>query len=593
MPGIIISQIENIDEEPDYDKLAAERARRLREKRLGVNKEAIELKKKEDAEKQQAEINRSRTSVNVTNTSNGTVTTTTTTSPNGTTSTETVTTTNSDDPFTDEVETAEDTPVNPPKEEENINEQEATETQNQIEQFDKPHIDSNVETNLIKQGIDTSDVENGKENQREAIPENPKTNPNDPVLNNGNNGNTETQTQHCTNDTKPEEKPEEKQETSNVIIGENPNEKGEEIAIPSESATCPSPNTNSLNDFQKEVLWVALDMLKWQPITDTYGKEGKKRYWDYLDITDGRETQRSFYKNYTYPDDPTFGRFKHKGILPLDRLFTFYNGFASEKPKLDKAPAWAWCAVTTSVMYMFAMLQMEVTHKDTKSQENNGTTIWSPKLNKKIQVPFRKHNNSGHIVGSNSRNFGYNLSWEPTPGAIMFKLNNGGAGSDCGHSGLVMDVTKEKSIITIEGNGGQDCSIRVWPRDTYYQDAWRISHREGWVEEKMGWKSIHAIDDVTEKEFKKGRQLDHGICGYHDNKDKDAKWWNVKIPFPYPTDSKWHWLFLNPSISNDAFSEIKGKPSREGNPLPELYSLLDGFYNREGSGGKLNSSAVT
>ena len=149
-----------------------------------------------------------------------------------------------------------------------------------------------------------------------------------------------------------------------------------------------------------------------------------------------------------------------------------------------------------------------------------------------------------------------------------------------------MDVTKDQSIITFEGNGGQDCSLRVWPRDTYYGDAWRISHKDGHVQSKIFNKGpILDFKDCTEAQIKKGRLLEHNHCGY-----AGGLWKNTVIP-PYPTDSKWHWVFANPATETELL-DIKGKPSREGNPLPEIYSLLDGFYNPEGSKGIVNSSAV-
>jgi hypothetical protein len=121
MAGIVITGIENIDEEEDYEKIKKERVRRLRETTLNSNKRAIEEKKQEDEAKKNATANRqNQTSVEVQNTPNGTKTTTTTSSTDGSKTTETVETSGGgkdDDPFTEEVEGADnesDKPKDPP-----------------------------------------------------------------------------------------------------------------------------------------------------------------------------------------------------------------------------------------------------------------------------------------------------------------------------------------------------------------------------------------------------------------------------------------------------------------------------------------------
>lgn len=639
MPGIVITGIENIDEEPDYEKLERERAARLREDRLrrtqnvrGREAQVNQQLQSEDAIRQQQlrderarQQQQQQTSVQVTNTPNGTTQTTTTTSTNGTTTTTTTSSTSggslsgastsstagasnsgvvvdqADDPFTEEVEGAADTPVNPPPPQENVNTEEAKKEQAQIEGFDQPQIDAQTESDLLKQGIDSSDIKKGEENKIESIPDNPKTNPNDPVINKTeNNGNADTKTEHCTIDNPPQTKQEEKQEEKkeekpeNVLIGEDPNAPKSEIVIPDASATCPSPNLNSLNDFQKEVLWVVMDILKWQPTTDI-GNNGRKRFWEYYSLgLKGKEllnetgvTQESFYKSYKYPDDPTFGRFKHKGVLPLDRLLSFYGQHDQKNVVVNKAPNWAWCAVTASVIYMYAMLQMKVSHRDIKKQNKNGETIWSPFENKKIQIPFHKNTFSARVVAQNAEYFGYKLSWEPTPGAIMFKVNNEGASGDCGHAGIVIDKTKDGSMITVEGNGSDDYHIRVWTRDSYYQDAWLSSHPGTYIKKRIfGGNKPPPFNKCTEDQIRSGRLVEHNDCGYNGSK----KWWvNSNVPYPYPTDSKWHWIFVNPATETELL-DIKGNPSREGNPLPEFYSMLDGFYNPEGSKGTGNST---
>jgi hypothetical protein len=598
MAGIVITGIENIDEEEDYDRIEKERVRRLRESTLNDNKAAIEQKKLEDEAKKNAAANRqNQTSVQVTSTPNGTKTTTTTTSTDGTKTTETVETSGGvdDDPFTEEVEGADDvsdSPITAPQTQEIVNPEEAKKQQNQIEGFNQSQMDSKKEDELLKQGVDPSDVKTGEENKRESVPDNPKENPADPVVNKpDNNGNSNTKTEHCTQDNKTETKQEQGEKAENVLIGEDPNAQKSEIIIPDASATCPSPNLNSLNDFQREVLWVALDMLKWQPTTDINTSTNKKSRWDYHDVSD--TTKKSFYDSYIYPNDPTFGRFKHKHMLPLDRLWSFWVNSANKNVDLYRAEKdTAWCGITASVIYMFAFLQMQATHKTNKLKKKpNGSRIWSPFENKTIQMPFIMSNNSALCLANNSRYFDYKLSWEPTPGALFWKINNKGADpkGDCGHTGIVVDKTKDGSIITIEGNGGQDYSLRVWPRDNYYQDAWRISHKEGYVKDKIfDGNDVPSLKNCTDDQIKRGRLLPVGTCHY--SRD-DAKWGGVKVPFPYPTDSPWHWIFLNPATDTELL-DIKGKPSREGNPLPEIYSLLDGFYNPEGSKGTANSSAV-
>jgi hypothetical protein len=142
-------------------------------------------------------------------------------------------------------------------------------------------------------------------------------------------------------------------------------------------------------------------------------------------------------------------------------------------------------------------------------------------------------------------------------------------------------------MITVEGNGSDDCHIRVWSRDSYYQDAWLSSHPGTFIKNKIfGGKKPPQFNKCTEDQIKRGRLVEHNDCGYNGSKN----WWvNSNVPYPYPTDSKWHWIFVNPATDTELL-DIKGKPSREGNPLSEFYSLLDGFYNPEGSKGTANST---
>lgn len=554
MAGIVITGIENIDEEPDYEKLAKERAARLREDRLRRTRAIIN----ENQEVVQ------QTSVEVQNTPKGTKTKTTT-STDGIKKTETVET--------------------------DVNEVEESKEQKEIEGFDQSQIDSKKEEELLKQGVDTSDIKNGEETKRESIPDKPKNNPKDPVVNkNKNNGNADTKSEHCSIDDK---KPQEK-EDQNVLIGEDPNAPKSEIIIPDKSATCPSPNLNSLNDFQKEVIWVALDMLKWQPTTDVSNEDrGKsnKAYWDYLEKSNS--TKPSFYNKYTYPNDPTFGRFKHKGsdMLPLDRLFTLYKHRNKKNPPPDKADKkTAWCAITASVIYMYAFIQMRAEYTgDISKVKNNGTAVWSPFEDKVINIPFTSHAGSQALVATQNINFGYKLSFEPTPGSIFFKVNNAGTGG-CGHAGIVVDVTKDKSIILLEGNASDDYHIRVWPRDTYYQDAWRTSHEASYVKQNIfGGNGIADYKKCTDEQIRKGRKLKQNGCGTTGT--ADYPWSKTNRP-SFPTDSNWHWTFVNPSTETELL-DIKGKPSRDGNPLPEIYTLLDGFYNPAGSKGAGNDSKTT
>jgi len=98
--------------------------------------------------------------------------------------------------------------------------------------------------------------------------------------------------------------------------------------------------------------------------------------------------------------------------------------------------------------------------------------------------------------------------------------------------------------------------LRFWRREHYYETSWK---RMGHAKKPSGYGQCHPANS------------------------KNKFGWKNILP-PYPTKSFWHSPFINPSISSDL--EWTEKVSRPGNPIDEVKSLINGFYNVEPRPGK-------
>lgn len=504
MSGIIITEMENIDEELSEKELERLNFKKLRETKQRERAKEIEAAKKADEQKQNTQ---KQTGVSVKNTPNGTVTTKIKTEEDGSKTEE-----------TEEVDS-------------NVDD---TDSEKDI------GFDSDYQKDETKRGVDTSDVKDGKEENIPDKPDKPLENAED-ASKNRNAGDGLKQGEHCSTDEQSESpKPEQ--------IGEDglENENSDKI-------NCTDPDSTGLNDLQKEVIWVALDMLKWQPTSDKK-KNGVKREWQHRPkkYPEGIKETDPFYSNYQYPNDPTFGMHSDVTGSPLVRLKKFYNGMISSDSKsIIKAKVGfttPWCAQAVSVIYAFAMASLKVKHK---TKQNNGTRVCINKYKDTPGIiPFKIHPTSATLCGLNVKYFGYDLSWEPTVGAMKFvTYAKGDASGGCGHIAIVIHVTEEKDIVVVEGNGASDYSIRFWKRSEYYETSYK----------RMGHET-------------KPKNVNY--C--HWSSESDAFWQGVSIP-PRPTTSLWHSPFINPSISSNL--EWTEKVSRPGNPIDEVKKLVNGFYN--------------
>ena len=501
MSGIIINEMENVDEELTEQELERLNFKKLREAIRKRYSTEIEERNKANQQKQNTT---NQTGVSVTSTPNGTVTKKTTTQNDGSKTEE-----------TEEIDSNVDA----------------------VDGDGGTGFDSDFQKDATKNGVDTSDVKDGKQENIPGKPDKPLENADDATktrnssegLKNG---------EHCSTDEPAEATGEESDQQSDGLEG----------AETAEKQNCIDPDATGLNDLQKEVVWVAIDMLKWQPLTDTDKKlkdvqgRARKRKWELILDTD------AFYSNYEYPNDPSFGMHSDmKGFPPQRRLKKFFEGMIdvdSSKIKNYKGSPRKthWCAETLSVIYCFAMASLEVKHK-TKNDKGTIVSINSYK-NNPTKIPFTKNAQSSASATLQVTNWGAPASWEPTVGSIFFRSKSGGG--NCGHAGIVLLVTEDKAIVTIEGNASDDLSLKYYKRDNYYA-----------LNNKGGLNHCHV-----------------GTAGSGANK---------VAPLPFPTKSKWHELFVNPALNENL--EWTKKPSRDGNPLIELKSLLNGFYNPTGTKG--------
>lgn len=496
MSGIIITEMENIDEELSEQELERLNFKKLREAKLKENRKIIEEREKENAQK---ENKKKQTEVNVQTTPNGTVTTRVTSEDDGTKTTE-----------TEEVDS-------------NVDE---------IDYEAGEGYDSEYQKDETKKGIDTSDVPDGKGENIPDKPDKPLENAED-ASKQRNTGDGLKQGEHCSTDEQSESPEQDEAEEGGLDDGN------------SDKINCNDPDSTGLNDLQKEVVWVALDMLKWQPTSDTKKNGKEKRKWEQdIPIND------AFYAKYQYPKDPTFGMHTDVTGTPLVRLKKFYSGMIgnnssdieSAKIKYDNP----WCAQTVSVIYAFAMASLKVRHK---TKQDKGMRVCINKYKDKPSViPFLSSVNSAEVCVKNAKTFGYNVSWKPTVGSIKFVPKSPGSG--CGHVAIVIHVTKDEDIVVVEGNGAEDYSIKFWKKSYYYETSWKRLYKQ--------------------------KPSTYGIC--HPAHKKPKYDWKSILP-KYPTTSVWHSPFINPSISPDL--EWTEKVSRSGNPIDEVKSLINGFYNVE------------
>lgn len=393
-------------------------------------------------------------------------------------------------------------------------------------------FDSQFQEQATKNGVDTSDVKDGNQENIPGKPDKPLENADD-ATKTRNSSEGLKDGEHCSTDEQSEATGEESNQESEGLEGTKSAEK----------TNCIDSDATGLNDLQKEVLWVAIDMLKWQPLTDKERNGKRKRKWENTPESD------SFYSNYDYPNDPSFGMHSDmKGFTPLRRLKKFYAGMIksdSTKIKNVSGTSYAthWCAETVSVIYSFAMASLEVKHK-TKNDKGTIVCINSYKNNPN-KIPFKRNTQSAAVAANQVMEFDAPASWEPTIGSIFFRSKEP-CEDCCGHTGIVLLVNKDKSIITIEGNASNDLQLKYYKRTDYYG--------------------------------KINKSIQNG-CGVG-TKGSAA---NKVAPLPFPTKSIWHELFVNPALNENL--EWTKKPSREGNPLIELKSLLGGFYNPTGTDG--------
>lgn len=520
MSGIIINEMENIENEFVPDGTNPNGVNSLRER---TKKEYSTLIQELEQIKKQKQKNKNQTSITTSQTQNGIVTQKKTVNDNNEVITETF--------ETDDA---------------NLNN---NETVNQNETF----IHNSWQKEQLDKGIDISDISDGKEDE---IPNIPNTAQEDP--NNANkNTNSKNENEHCVIDETFESNTQESENGGDLssTLRNQLNDLG------LKGTKCTDPDETGLNDLQKQLIWVAIDMLKWQPITDVCrGKvssknkpddfKPRKRQWEYTGSTPEGHTQSDpFYSNYAYPNDLTFGMHSDvKGFPPLVRLKKFYNGMGSNNASniKDAEVGWTtpWCAQTISVIYAFAMASLKVKNK---KYPNIGTRVCINKYkdNPSI-VPFLINAESRTLCISNAKKFGYNVSWEPTVGSIKM-VTYGNKDGGCGHVAIVLYVTEEKDILVAEGNGGEDYSLRFWKRKFYYETSYK----------RMGHASAPA---------------GHGKC----SPGNASSGFKSILP-ERPTKSTWHSPFINPSISEDL--EWTEKVSRPGNPLEEIKKMVNGFYN--------------
>ena len=503
MSGIIINEMENVDEELTEQELERLNFKKLREAiRKRYSTEIEELNKAN----QQKQNTKNQTGVSVTSTPNGTVTTKTTTQNDGSKTEE-----------TEEIDSNVDT----------------------VDDDSGTGFDTDFQKDATKKGIDTSDVKDGKQENIPGKPDNPADTATD-ASKNRNSANGLKNGEHCATD-------EPAEEATGEELDQQPD--GLEGTESAEKQNCIDPDATGLNDLQKEVVWVAIDMLKWQPLTDKDKKlkdengRARKRKWELILDTD------AFYSNYEYPNDPSFGMHSDmKGFPPQRRLKKFYEGMIDkDSSKIKNYPGshrteTHWCAETLSVIYCFAMASLEVKHK-TKNDKGTLVSINSYKNNPN-KIPFTRNSQSSASATLQVTNWGAPASWEPTVGSIFFRSQS--SGGNCGHAGIVLLVTEDKSIVTIEGNASDDLSLKYYKRGNYY-----------------------------------ARQSTGGLNHCHVGNPKSTAY--KVAPLPFPTKSKWHELFVNPALNENL--EWTKKPSRDGNPLIELKSLLNGFYNPTGTKG--------
>ncbi len=500
MSGIIITEMENIDEELSEKELERLNFKKLREAKQREYAKQIEERNKQNEQKQNTQ---NQTGVSVTNTPNGTV--------------------------TNKIK----------REEDGSKTEETEEIDSNVDDIDGEKdtgFDSDYQKEETKKGLDTSDVKDGKEENIPDKPDKPLEDAED-ASKNRNVGNGLKDGEHCSTDEQQEVNQEINQQETDDITSES-----------NKKINCTDPDSTGLNDLQKEVVWVALDMLKWQPTSDT--KNGVKRKWE-----DDIPRNDAFYAKHQYPNDPTFGmHLDVSGVNPLERLKHFFSGMIGHDSSQIKNARinynQPWCAETVSVIYAFAMASLKVRHK---TKQDKGMRVCVNKYKDKPSViPFLRSATSAAICVQNVKTFGYNISWEPTVGSIKFvTYGKGDANGGCGHVAIVLYVTEEKDIVVVEGNGGEDYSIKFWKREYYYKTSWkRMRHKK--------------------------QPSGYGKC--HPANKKGTYDWQSILP-QYPTDSFWHSPFINPSISPDL--EWNEKVSRPGNPIDEVKSLINGFYNVE------------
>jgi len=351
MSGIIINEMENVDEELSEKELERLNFKKLRERTRKEFSKQIEEQTKANQQKQNTT---NQTGVSVTSTPNGTVTKKTTSQNDGSKTEE-----------TEEIDSNADA----------------------VDGDGGTGFDSDFQKDATKKGIDTSDVKDGKLENIPDKPDNPADTATD-ASKNRNSANGLKNGEHCATDEPAEE-----------ATGEESDQQsdGLEGASSAEKQNCTDPDATGLNDLQKEVVWVALDMLKWQPTSDKRkGKNIKRRWEDDIKISD------PFYSNYQYPTDPTFGMHSDvAGVVPLVRLKKFFKGMVySDSSKIKEinlsSYGVAWCAQTVSVIYAFAMASLKVRHK---TKQNKGTRVCINKYKDNPSIiPFTLHATSGVVM---------------------------------------------------------------------------------------------------------------------------------------------------------------------------------------------------
>lgn len=526
MSGILINEIENVDKEFNLDGMNPSGAQSLREKTRAKYKN---LMQETQAIRNERQKNKNQTSTTTSQTPNGIITKKKSTNDDNTALEETFET---DDPNSNN---------------------------NEIVGENETPIEGSWEKDQLDRGIDSSDVRDGEENKIPPIPDNAKENPEDASKNN----NSKKENEHCSTD---ENTNQNSSSTSDDLDSSSISKKQlNDLSL--NRTKCTDPDETGLNDLQKELIWVCIDMLKWQPLSDVCKGnvssknnpddfKPRKRQWEYRASTktrrntpEGHTQTDPFYANYTYPNDLTFGMHSDvKGIPPKARLQKFFNGMEKNNSAdlKDAAVGWKtpWCAQTISVIYAFAMASLKVKNK---KYPDTGTRVCINKYkNNPSIIPFFINAESRLLCTSNARKFKYNVSWEPTIGAIKM-CTYGNEDDGCGHVAIVLYITEEKDILVAEGNGGEDFSLRFWKRKFYYGTSYmRLGH--------------------------KTPPKSHGSCS-PGNLNSGFK----SILPERPTKSTWHSPFINPSISEDL--EWTEKVSRPGNPLEEIKKMVNGFYN--------------